>query len=67
MVWILTREINEYDQDGEYFVTVFKDKPTESDLFANGVPDKETAKHVLDGGGRIGIENTWWHLREHFI
>jgi hypothetical protein len=23
-VWALTYEINEYDQDGEYFITLFK-------------------------------------------
>lgn len=67
MVWILTREINEYDQDGEYFVNVFKNKPTEADLCLNGIPDEETAKHVLGGGGRIGVEHTWWHLREHVV
>lgn len=31
-VWVLTREINAYEQDGEYFVKVFPAKPSWEDL-----------------------------------
>lgn len=27
-MWVLTREYNNYDQHGEYFVAAFKEKPT---------------------------------------
>lgn len=66
-VWVLTREINQYDQDGEYFVAVFGEKPTEADLLANGVFSAETAKHVLNSGGRINTENEWWYLRPYLL
>ncbi len=62
-VWVLTREINQYDQDGEYFVAVFENKPHHTQLSVNGVPQNRL-KHVLDGGGRVGIENEWFFLRE---
>lgn len=63
-VWILTREINQYDQDGEYFVDVFKTKPTANQLIASGV-DSNRVQHVLtEGGGRIQNDGEWFHLRE---
>ena len=66
-IFILTREINEYRQDGEYFVAAFKEKPTADQLFMNGVEEK-SIKHVLTGGGRTkAMENEWFHLREHKI
>lgn len=62
-VWVLTRELNEYDQFGEYFVAVFPEKPHHSQLTANGV-EQEKLKHTLNGGGRVGTEYEWFHLRE---
>ncbi len=63
-VWILTREENDYDQSGEYFVAVFMSKPTHEQLTANGV-ETRFLRHVLNGGGRTKqFENTWFHLKE---
>jgi hypothetical protein len=62
-IWILTREINEYDQDGEYFVDAWLEKPTHEILSASKVPTNRL-RHVLNGGGRIGFENEWFHLKE---
>ena len=65
-VWILTREINQYDQDGEYFVAVFGEKPHHTELTDKGVPQNRL-RHVLNGGGRVLPEYEWFHLREVFI
>lgn len=62
IVWVLTCEYNEYDQEGEYFVNVFLEKPSAEDLIKAGVPEKDV-DHVLDGGGRVGIEYQWFFLR----
>ena len=62
-IWILTREINEYDQDGEYFVDAWNEKPSHQLLTAAGVPQNRL-RHVLNGGGRVGFENQWFYLRE---
>ena len=62
-VYVLTREINEYDQDGEYFVEVFLDKPSRSQLISCGVPEYRL-DHVLKGGGRVKDEYKWFNLRK---
>lgn len=62
-MWVLTREINQYDQDGEYFVDVWMDKPSHQQLTELGVPQNRL-RHVLDGGGRVGYEYEWFYLRE---
>ena len=61
-VWILTREFNVYDQCGEYFVSVFHDKPTHQQLTEQGVPTNRL-RHVLDGGGRKDDEDDWYLLK----
>ena len=63
-MYIITREENQYDQYGEYFVAGFANLPSEDKLtkFFNG--NRELAKHVLDGGGRTkALESTWYYLR----
>jgi hypothetical protein len=65
-IWVLTREINQYDQDGEYFVEVFRDKPTHQQLTANGVPT-DRLRHVLNGGGREDFEYEWFWLRQRTV
>ena len=64
-VWVLTYEINEYDQDGEYFLAVFENKPTE-DILAKYIPNATatTLKYILDIGGREDREYKWYYLRE---
>lgn len=66
-VWILTREINVYDQDGEYFVAVFANTPTYAQLIECKVPQNRV-RHTLNGGGRfIDTDNEWFTLREQEV
>jgi len=62
-IWILTREINQYDQDGEYFVGAWNQKPMHQMLTELGVPQNRLRK-VLDGGGRVYPEEEWFYLKE---
>ena len=40
-VYVLTIDINEYNQDGEYFVKVFAEKPSKQQLLDAGVPEDQ--------------------------
>lgn len=72
-VWVLTREHNDYDQHGEYFVAVFLKKPSHTTLakalskegYGTG-SDVMAAlvflEHLLAGGGRVQWENVWFNL-----
>lgn len=62
-VWVLTHEINEYDQHGEYFDRVWQSKPTAQQLIDADVREWEV-EHVLSGGGRVDNEYMWFHLKE---
>ena len=72
--WVLTREINEYDQEGAYFEAVFKEKPSIKQLaehftgrygFPNDVMQAVAfLEHLRDGGGRRGVEHEWYNLEE---
>ncbi len=62
-VWVLTRELNQYDQDGAYFCAVWATKPTAADLRAHGI-GPAWSEHVLASGGRIEKENEWFNLQE---
>lgn len=70
-IWVLTREINEYDQDGEYFEAAWPQKPTADQLreHVDGWhygPDSDPVTLLLEeGGGRQGKEHTWYNLFEH--
>lgn len=64
-MWVLTRSINQYDQDGDYFERVFATKPTVEELVGNNGFFEGYAKYLLDtGGGRIKDENEWYYLKE---
>jgi len=63
-MWILTRAINQYDQDGEYFESAWIKKPTKEQLSKLFGKDKKLINHVLDGGGRVMSENMWYYLTE---
>lgn len=62
-VWILTEEYNDYDQYGEYYLEVFKNKPTIEQLMKFEM-NRKVAKHVQNGGGRIEYEDKWFNLKE---
>jgi hypothetical protein len=62
-VWVLTSEINAYDQFGAYFEAVYANKPTHQQLTEAKVPQNRL-RHVLNGGGRIGVEDQWFILKE---
>jgi hypothetical protein len=62
-IWILTSEFNDYDQHGEYFVDAWLKKPTPQILMSSGVPQNRL-RHVMNGGGRVGVEDLWFFLRE---
>ena len=62
-MWILTREINEYYQEGEYFVYAFQNKPTFKEL--KDILSKEddvAIEWIMKGGGRLEFEHEWYHL-----
>jgi len=56
IVWVLTREENLYDQEGEYFEHVWLQEPSLKDLAAYN----EKITHL----GRQGVENTWYNLHK---
>jgi hypothetical protein len=62
-VFVLTMELDDYDQVGPCFITVFFEKPTIEQLMGCGIPKNE-CPHVLDGGGRLGDNDAWWNLEE---
>lgn len=53
-LFIVTREVNEYDQFGEYFVAAFTYMPTQLELSELGVDHLE----------REDSEYEWYHVRE---
>jgi len=74
-MWILTREINEYDQDGAYFEAAFENKPDLYELSNYFYPANDFKRlnkeqltfliHVLNNGGRREFEHTWYNLFEY--
>ncbi len=62
-MWIVTRSINEYNQDGEYFETSYIKKPTLGQLILY-FNDAKLAAHLLKGGGRQDSEDWWFYLTE---
>ena len=69
-IYILTREHNDYDQHGEYFVAWFRKKPSTFEIQCAIKRDDESeiddqlAAHILAGGGRQTAEDVWWYLRK---
>ena len=61
-VYIITREINEYNQDGAYFEKAYKTFPTIDKLQEDLNIDIKTAKHIIKGGGRKSVEDEWYNL-----
>lgn len=69
-IWVLTKEVNDYNQHGAYFVRAWVGKPTEADVKKEiGVSDYQWnelkyGKHIMAGGGRINYEYDWYILEE---
>ena len=70
-VWVLTEEVNDYDQHGEYFIKVWSHKPSNKELVGyvcgHNWENEEAYEHVLNGGGRRNFEYNWYHLIEHDV
>ncbi|MHA1558483.1 MAG: hypothetical protein ACTSXG_01555 [Alphaproteobacteria bacterium] len=64
-MWVVTRKINEYNQDGEYFVAAYTNKPLFQDL-KKLLPDKKDAviERLTRGGGRQRWEEEWFFLTQ---
>ena len=66
--WVLTFEINQYEQEGEYYLKVFKEKPNKgqlADILNSLGYDSfcdEYLDHLLSGGGRKESEYIWFNL-----
>ena len=73
-VYVLTYEVNQYDQYGRYFVAVFKGIPSLEDLakvmsnqdwnLGNVMEAVAFLEHLRKGGGRRGVEDQWYYLDE---
>lgn len=60
----MTKEYNDYNQYGEYYIVAFKEKPSiEMITTVIGCSD-DMAARILSGGGREGIEDVWYNLIE---
>lgn len=62
-IWIITRDINQYYQEGSYFISAFTKKPTVEDIVKLGL-NESWAQHIEEGGGRFGYEDEWYTLTE---
>lgn len=64
-MWIVTRAVNDYNQDGDYFVAGFNSKPTFKDL-KKLLPNESdvTIGKLTRGGGRQDFEGNWYYLTE---
>lgn len=72
--WILTSEINAYDQEGEYFIDVFENRPTPDQLYqllsTCGLRhnQEQTIQNILvNGGTTVDGGDAWWYLREEVM
>lgn len=70
-VWVLTYEVNEYNQYGEYFIEMWTDKPSKEALekYVSGYrwSSDDDLEHLLNGGGRRGYEDDWYYLIERDV
>ena len=70
-MYVLTREHNLYDQEGEYYVAIFKNiddvkkrlkEVIKKDGYSGG--SDELLNHILEGGGRRNYEEVWFNLNK---
>lgn len=67
-VWVLTMEVNAYDQEGEYFLAVWGHRPSLEELEQH-IIGSGYAEHLLETGGgrRSQSHDQWYWLRENTI
>lgn len=65
-IWVLTTEMNDYDQHGSYLVAWWETKPLRRELAEILGLEKNASliTHILSGGGRQDSEYQWWYLKE---
>ena len=63
-MWIITKCVNEYDQEGDYLVTVFNKRPSVNEITLAVGCDEKYANHIRENGGRVGYEHDWYYLTE---
>jgi len=63
-VWVLTREINKYNQEGEYFEKVFFEKPTSKELSEYTRMSKEYCEEFIIRRKGRRTDHTWYNLYE---
>lgn len=61
-VWILTSEVSDYNQYGEYFEHIFFKHPSAEDLARVISMKKEYCQHFLDGKDRLDDGNISYNL-----
>lgn len=75
-MWVLTRALDHYGQEGEYFVAVYKYRPTYGQLMTvfeeidgehsfSRRNNREFLEHLLRGGGRRNNEYEWFILKKY--
>lgn len=73
-IYVITYEINQYDQEGEYFYAAFLNEPKLAELsqlfFEKTIDELEDEQilflsHVKSGGGRKHNEHLWYNM--HFV
>jgi hypothetical protein len=65
-IWVLTKEVNDYNQHGEYYVKAWDHKPTEEELIQAGVPCSDyqkvnKVKNLLE----TGCSGNTYSIREY--
>ena len=69
MAWLVTTEVNEYGQMGEYFICMFKEKPSleEFSRCLEPLPYRDSIEHWYAGKGRYKSEYQWYWLKEYSL
>lgn len=63
-MWIITRCINEYDQDGDYFFAAFTEHPSLNEIMLTVGCNENYANNILSNRGRVNLEHDWYFLTE---
>jgi len=61
-LYVLTRAINQYDQEGDYFEAVFTEIPSKDKIKELLKCSDKEAEHIIKGGERQETEQEWYIL-----